>query len=187
MMSSSRHISRPRPSLSCEACRRRKVRCGREQPKCQSCQKTNETCVYNYIVSKEAVRQPHQPTIDSSPLFDITTIIENGQSNSKLPAVLVIGENPVRRASNAQSYQPLSTDTPSQPQDPAIENSLPFAGPDAANTSPIIAGYLENDNTSRPRYAENSFWALLHAQVNISKCRNWSMADTCRNLKAISF
>ena len=46
MHSSSRHISRPRPSFSCESCRRRKVRCGREQPKCNACQRIGESCEY---------------------------------------------------------------------------------------------------------------------------------------------
>jgi Fungal Zn(2)-Cys(6) binuclear cluster domain len=40
------HITRPRPSLSCAICRRRKVRCGKEQPKCGNCKRMNESCVY---------------------------------------------------------------------------------------------------------------------------------------------
>ena len=47
MMSGSRHISRPRPSLSCETCQRRKVKCGKEQPTCSSCQRIGETCKYS--------------------------------------------------------------------------------------------------------------------------------------------
>lgn len=44
--SDSRQITRPRPSLSCGTCRRRKVRCGREQPACNNCVRTREVCAY---------------------------------------------------------------------------------------------------------------------------------------------
>lgn len=44
--SDSRPIMRPRLSLSCVVCRRRKVRCGREQPACGNCVRLNETCEY---------------------------------------------------------------------------------------------------------------------------------------------
>lgn len=40
------HITRPRSSLSCVICRRRKVRCGREQPACSNCVRVQETCEY---------------------------------------------------------------------------------------------------------------------------------------------
>lgn len=46
MPSESRHIQRPRPSLSCLTCRRRKVRCGREKSMCHNCVRMNETCLY---------------------------------------------------------------------------------------------------------------------------------------------
>lgn len=39
-------IMRPRQSLSCIVCRRRKVRCGKEQPACGNCVRFNETCEY---------------------------------------------------------------------------------------------------------------------------------------------
>jgi hypothetical protein len=164
-MSSSRHISRPRPSLSCEACRRRKVRCGREQPKCQSCQKTNETCVYSSNLYKEDVRHPRISDVESSPLFNTTAINENDQNNSGLSAALMIAENLKGTILNDQFHQPLNTDVPSWPQDPVYENSLPFSRVDAAETEFVFAGYFGNDSASRPRYIENSFWALLHDQV----------------------
>ena len=44
--SEARQITRPRPSLSCVVCRRRKVRCGREQPACGNCVRIQETCEY---------------------------------------------------------------------------------------------------------------------------------------------
>lgn len=46
MPSESRPITRLRPSLSCLTCRRRKVRCGREQPACRNCVVMNVPCAY---------------------------------------------------------------------------------------------------------------------------------------------
>ncbi|KAJ5693140.1 hypothetical protein N7462_002563 [Penicillium macrosclerotiorum] len=40
-------VKRPRLALSCLVCRRRKVKCGKEQPRCQNCERMGETCVYN--------------------------------------------------------------------------------------------------------------------------------------------
>lgn len=42
-----RQVKRPRLALSCVICRRRKVRCGKEQPLCHNCVRLGETCVYN--------------------------------------------------------------------------------------------------------------------------------------------
>ncbi|GKZ18420.1 hypothetical protein AbraIFM66951_000979 [Aspergillus brasiliensis] len=48
-----RQIKRPRLSLSCIVCRRRKVRCGREQPECANCVRMKEKCVYKTMVRDE--------------------------------------------------------------------------------------------------------------------------------------
>ncbi|PYH64562.1 Zn(II)2Cys6 transcription factor [Aspergillus vadensis CBS 113365] len=45
-----RQIKRPRLSLSCIVCRRRKVRCGREHPQCANCVRMKENCVYENLV-----------------------------------------------------------------------------------------------------------------------------------------
>lgn len=42
-----RQVKRPRLALNCVTCRRRKVRCGKEQPQCRNCERLGETCVYN--------------------------------------------------------------------------------------------------------------------------------------------
>lgn len=43
---SQRYIARPRQSLNCGSCRRRKVRCSREQPVCASCARFGDECQY---------------------------------------------------------------------------------------------------------------------------------------------
>ena len=46
-MRASRTTTRPRPSLNCKTCRRRKVRCTKERPACQSCVRTKDVCEYD--------------------------------------------------------------------------------------------------------------------------------------------
>lgn len=62
MPSESRHVQRPRPSLSCLTCRRRKVRCGREKSICHNCVRMNETCLYENDIqqfnSPQAKKRP---------------------------------------------------------------------------------------------------------------------------------
>ena len=48
---------RPRQSLSCVVCRRRKVRCGKEQPACGNCVRINESCEYETNTPDLASRQ----------------------------------------------------------------------------------------------------------------------------------
>ena len=50
-------IARPRQSLSCLVCRRRKVRCGREQPACSNCVRFREACEYESDPPDPADRQ----------------------------------------------------------------------------------------------------------------------------------
>ena len=50
-------IARPRQSLSCLVCRRRKVRCGREQPACSNCVRFREACEYESEPPDPADRQ----------------------------------------------------------------------------------------------------------------------------------
>lgn len=61
-----RQIKRPRLSLSCIVCRRRKVRCGREHPECANCVRMKENCVYKTMVHDEftgRVRQVSPPPV----------------------------------------------------------------------------------------------------------------------------
>ena len=46
-MCASRTTTRPRPSLNCKTCRRRKVRCTKERPACHSCVRTKDICEYD--------------------------------------------------------------------------------------------------------------------------------------------
>ena len=76
-------ITRPRQSLSCVVCRRRKVRCGREQPACSNCIRIEVVCEYESDPPDWASRQvkrkqtgstsrpeaaPSPPAINEAPL-----------------------------------------------------------------------------------------------------------------------
>jgi hypothetical protein len=55
-----RQVKRPRVSLSCIVCRRRKVRCGREHPQCANCVRMKEKCLYNLTTHNELIGQGHE-------------------------------------------------------------------------------------------------------------------------------
>lgn len=42
-----RRIVRNRPSLSCSACRRRKIKCEKQRPSCANCVRSGDECVYD--------------------------------------------------------------------------------------------------------------------------------------------
>ncbi|KAI4248638.1 MAG: hypothetical protein LQ352_005876 [Teloschistes flavicans] len=57
-MAESRNTTRPRLSLNCFTCRRRKVRCTKERPSCDSCLRTKDVCVYDEDAWETARSQP---------------------------------------------------------------------------------------------------------------------------------
>ncbi|CEL03853.1 hypothetical protein ASPCAL04992 [Aspergillus calidoustus] len=57
-----RQVKRPRVSLSCIVCRRRKVRCGREHPRCANCVRMKEKCLYNPTTHNELTGQGDEYT-----------------------------------------------------------------------------------------------------------------------------
>ena len=67
------HITKPRPSLSCIVCRRRKVRCGREQPICSNCGRIQETCEYETDVRDRSTPQAKRKLKRGPPNADIGT------------------------------------------------------------------------------------------------------------------
>lgn len=66
-------ISRPRQSLSCFVCKRRKVRCGREQPACSNCLRTHETCQYEHDILDRATRQKKRKPASDKPSYETGT------------------------------------------------------------------------------------------------------------------
>lgn len=77
-----RPITRPRISLSCVVCRRRKVRCGREQPACSNCVRINEACEYEADV-RDRSRSQAKPSSTSSALREETSTSRQGSAPSE--------------------------------------------------------------------------------------------------------
>ena len=82
-----RQIKKPRLSLSCTVCRRRKVRCGRELPECANCIRMKKNCAYNTTVRDEFTGQVHQ----------VSPAPQDRESN---------GSNPHTNHSNSQPVNP---------------------------------------------------------------------------------
>lgn len=71
--SESRPITRPRLSLSCVVCRRRKVRCGREQPACGNCVRINEACEYEADALDRFRSQARRPSTPNNSREEAST------------------------------------------------------------------------------------------------------------------
>lgn len=68
-------VKRPRLALSCVVCRRRKVRCGKEQPQCRNCERLGENCAYDTgvrdtdtgrVLRVEETRENHSTSVAAS-------------------------------------------------------------------------------------------------------------------------
>jgi hypothetical protein len=68
-------VKRPRLALSCVVCRRRKVKCGKEQPQCRNCERLGEICGYDAgvrdtdtgrVLRVEETRENHPPSVAAS-------------------------------------------------------------------------------------------------------------------------
>jgi Zn(2)-Cys(6) binuclear cluster domain-containing protein len=94
----SRQIKRPRLSLSCVVCRRRKVRCGREQPECSNCMRIKEKCIYEIGIrnrSFDRVSQKSHTEPDSRS--------ENGILESRIDQSSPYSEKPANWVNNDSS------------------------------------------------------------------------------------
>jgi hypothetical protein len=64
---------RPRLSMACNECRRRKVKCDTEIPKCRNCRLRNDVCITTdpkrpqVVVPREWIEQPEAPQLHSGP------------------------------------------------------------------------------------------------------------------------
>lgn len=99
---SHRHVSRPRPSLNCLTCRRRKVRCGREQPVCANCIRLNEPCRFETFPDK----LNGEPSAADKALANIRSMDMDGGSSSSI----IGNENGKRKNTRDSLTQPERDD-----------------------------------------------------------------------------
>ncbi|KAJ6007483.1 hypothetical protein N7540_011459 [Penicillium herquei] len=91
-----RLIKRPRLALTCLRCRRRKVRCGKEQPQCINCRRAREECVYS-----TGSRNPVTGGVIHAMEVDHT----NRSSNIDSPAYGDSGETPTEVTGTGHSVE----------------------------------------------------------------------------------
>lgn len=131
-LSEPRQIKKPRLSLSCIVCRRRKVRCGREQPECANCVRMKENCVYRAMVRDESTgRVRPVPPQDRDP-------IDSTDAHPDLPW-------PDWRVGPNAPYPEIHSRPPSRP---SLHRQEPYP------TVPTVASWEEA--IQLPRYRDTS-------------------------------
>ncbi|KAJ5769079.1 hypothetical protein N7520_003638 [Penicillium odoratum] len=190
-----RQIKKPRLSLSCIVCRRRKVRCDREQPECANCVRMKEKCVYQALVNDNsgragpasppdrAINKPDAPTelpwshwVPRDSNTDNTTCPMEPYTQPNQPSAGPIPLSPPR-----QSVEPLSTvpsweeairisgfhdATAARQLSPAITRN-PSPVPSAA-PFPTDSAFLSLRRGGRSRYISQTFWGFVAGKESLS-------------------
>jgi hypothetical protein len=185
------YVKRPRLSLSCIVCRRRKVRCGREQPECTNCIRMNKTCIYKTMARDELtgrVRQlsPSSQERDATEPDPRNNDVD-GRSAKLLwsqwtgrdanPAAEIGGAHVVQRRLPADQGHPTvpsweeAMQVPSDHDIPGTGGSVqPGALPDQPSSSQnhrhiLSLDYLSLRRGARVRYIGKAFWGFVAGQV----------------------
>jgi hypothetical protein len=79
-----RKIVRNRPSLSCSACRRRKIKCQKQRPACDNCARSGDECVYESEDEhrEKAAAKKRRLTLDQGPDDGLASDHSRSQSHS---------------------------------------------------------------------------------------------------------
>ncbi|KAJ5490653.1 hypothetical protein N7453_011478 [Penicillium expansum] len=197
-LSEPRQIKKPRLSLSCIVCRRRKVRCGREQPACANCVRMKETCVYRAMVRDEStgrVRPVSPQDRDSRDTTDTTdarselpwlhwgreTNAPYPEKHSRPPSRPQLPSNASPSPHRQEPYPPVPSweeiQLPSyrDANVPQIGSSttrhlspVPSTSYFSALSDPICHDYLSIRRGGRVRYIGRSFWGFVAGKENLS-------------------
>ncbi|KAJ5708757.1 hypothetical protein N7488_008558 [Penicillium malachiteum] len=190
-----RQIKKPRLSLSCIVCRRRKVRCGREQPECANCVRMKQNCVYQALVHDDSGRaHPASPLdkginkpdtqkelswshwVPRESNIDNATGADEPSTHPNQPSA-----HPGHRPPPQQSVEPLSTvpsweeaiqisdfhdATAAHHHSPAItRNSSPVP---SAPPLPTESGFLSLRRGARSRYMSQTFWGFVVGKESLT-------------------
>jgi hypothetical protein len=186
-----RPIKRPRLSLSCIVCRRRKVRCGREQPKCANCVRMKENCVYKAMARDGFTGQLHQ----------VSPPPQNRGSNEAKPDTKHLtwshwapGESdneiaasdepppPARSPNHRQDDTPSCEEVVQRPDDHArgFRSGTASTTPDSSVQASTSAstnhqdGYFSLGRGARVRYIGPAFWGFVAGKVSEARKCNWN-------------
>jgi hypothetical protein len=171
-----RQIKKPRLSLSCIVCRRRKVRCGREQPECANCVRMKENCVYRAMVRDESTGRvrPVSPkdfrdsresrdSRDSNVRQDLPWLQDAYPKPSRPPSHSPSPQYPTvpswEEAIQLPSYEVPGSSTTTRDPSP-----LPSSFP---TLSPLCRDYLSIRRGGRVRYIGQNFWGFVAGKVSL--------------------
>ncbi|KAJ5622723.1 hypothetical protein N7528_005955 [Penicillium herquei] len=189
-----RQIKKPRLSLSCIVCRRRKVRCGREQPECANCVRMKQNCVYQALVHDDSGRaHPASPLdkginkpdtqkelswshwVPRKSNVDNATGVDKPSTHPNQPSA-----HPRPRPPPRQSVEPPSTvpsweeaiqisnfhdATAAHNHSPAISHSSPVP---SAPPFPTDSAFLSLRQGARSRYISQTFWGFVAGKESLS-------------------
>ncbi|KFX89806.1 hypothetical protein O988_08483 [Pseudogymnoascus sp. VKM F-3808] len=180
------HLSlrRDKPQLSCNLCRKRKVRCDRQSP-CSTCSRRGfaRSCVYSGDVQENI---PPQPT---------GTVIERIHQLESL-VVRLARQDPTISASVDGTLISDPPNNPSHTIHPRRERSGSQSTPtprssavsginveDDNNTSSVLldGGYMKYDDTGKASYVGSSHWAAVIDSISELK-ENVERDEDARNL-----
>ncbi|KAJ5605719.1 hypothetical protein N7510_008500 [Penicillium lagena] len=149
-------IKRPRLALSCIVCRRRKVRCGKEQPQCNNCVRMNEACVYNI-----GARDPWTGRVQRAAEED--AVSQKASSNDKMAPDVTnqrarLNQDIQRNRGNSNSGDPHGKIGSEGTLDSPLKETI-YALP---------SDYLIMQGGSRTRYISKSFWGFMNGNPNLN-------------------
>ncbi|KAJ5688468.1 hypothetical protein N7536_011087 [Penicillium majusculum] len=192
-LSEPRQIKKPRLSLSCIVCRRRKVRCGREQPECANCVRMKENCVYRAMVRDESTGRvqpippqdrdprdstdahpdlpwPHWRVGPNAPYPDIHSRPPSRPSPHRkepYPAVPTVpsGEEAIQLPRYRDASVPQIGGDSSTTREPS---TMPSTNYFPSLNDPICRDYLSIRRGGRVRYIGRTFWGFVAGKESVS-------------------
>lgn len=163
---------RRRPPLSCEQCRKRKIRCDRTYP-CNHCKKSKDAiCTYAASHKPEAAARRPQPTLPSTEA--------SAHSSPRVPLPVLQQERPDFSEFHRQSTLPTPLRDPSstQPSTPSQSASASASNVDwlVARVSQLEKKLAENvhlqDSSQEPIHSGPlSIDTTVHIKGSVSKTR----------------
>ncbi|KAL3459026.1 hypothetical protein BJX64DRAFT_207888 [Aspergillus heterothallicus] len=165
-----RNVKRPRPSLSCIICRRRKVRCGREHPQCANCVRMKENCVYEATVGEQLTGHVEDVSVkrqQSESVGHLTWSHWRPGETDKASEP----HNGFRRGAPAAGHvAPLFTegDVPARKSSTPVSASETTSDVSTRQQQPFTRDYLSLRRGGHTRYIGQAFWGSVAGLESVS-------------------
>lgn len=146
-------IKRPRLALSCFVCRRRKVRCGKEQPQCNNCVRMDEACIYNTRARDPCTGRVQRATEEDSVSQEATSYEREAPDVTNQQLKLDQGSQRNRGVSD--SWDPHGKTGSEETLESQLKETI-YALP---------SDDLYMQRGSRIRYIRRTFWGFMNGNV----------------------